>query len=68
MMMLMTRRVTLTHGAYSLQQVTKIISSQLELHRLTTGRQSRVITPCRMLKQMLYKYQVRTGTAACYAG
>ncbi len=35
---------------------TALISSKLELHRLTTGRQARVVTAMTMLKQMLFKY------------
>jgi 20S proteasome subunit beta 2 len=34
---------------------TALISSQLELHRLTTGRESRVVTAMTMLKQMLFR-------------
>merc|ERR1712070_969286 len=37
------------------QQVTDMISSQLELHRMQTGRQSRVSTSLAMLKQMLFR-------------
>ena len=36
---------------------TALISSKLELHRLQTGREARVITGVTMLKQMLFKYQ-----------
>lgn len=32
---------------------------QLDLLRLSTGTQSRVITACTMLKRMLFRYQVR---------
>lgn len=35
---------------------TALISSKLELHRLATGRQARVVTAMTMLKQMLFKY------------
>lgn len=34
---------------------TALVSSKLELHRLQTGREARVITAVTMLKQMLYK-------------
>ncbi len=34
------------------------MSSQLELHRLNTGRQVKVATAVRLLRQMLFKYQV----------
>merc|ERR1712054_564097 len=39
------------------QQVTDTIASQLELHRMAPGKQSRVPTALAMLKQMLYRYQ-----------
>merc|ERR1711934_1298984 len=39
------------------ENVTGLISSQLELHRLSTGRKSRVKTACTLLKQHLFKYQ-----------
>jgi len=39
------------------ENTTEIISSQLALHRLNTGRQSRVGTACKMLKHLLFKYQ-----------
>jgi len=35
---------------------TNLISSQLELHRLNTGRTPHVCTANRMLKQMLFRY------------
>lgn len=35
---------------------TNLISSKLELHRLATGREARVVTAMTMLKQMLFKY------------
>jgi 20S proteasome subunit beta 2 len=34
---------------------TNLISSQLELHRLSTGRSGRVVTAMTMLKQMLFR-------------
>lgn len=37
------------------EMTTALISSQLELHRLSTGRQARVVTAMTMLKQMLFK-------------
>eukprot|EP01137_Pigoraptor_chileana_P031906 Opistho-2@20454 len=49
-------------------QTTDLISSQLELHRLTTGRPSRVVTACRMLKQMLFKYQGQISAALVLGG
>lgn len=50
------------------EQTTKMISSQLELHRLTTGRSSRVVTACRLLKQLLFKYQGNIGAALVLGG
>jgi 20S proteasome alpha/beta subunit len=44
--------------AADLEMTTLQMSSQLELHRLNTGRTVRVATANRMLKQMLFKYQV----------
>nr|VZI39511.1 unnamed protein product [Spirometra erinaceieuropaei] len=49
------------------QMVTRMISSQIELHRLNTGRRPRVITALRLLKQHLFKYQGHVG-AACILG
>lgn len=34
---------------------TNLISSKLELHRMSTGREARVVTAMTMLKQMLFK-------------
>eukprot|EP00127_Corallochytrium_limacisporum_P002297 Clim_evm85s109 gene=Clim_evmTU85s109 len=50
------------------ENVTNMISSQLELHRLETGRQSRMVTACRKLKQMLYKYQGYVSAALVLGG
>ncbi|ORZ32315.1 proteasome subunit beta type-7 [Catenaria anguillulae PL171] len=47
---------------------TNLISSQLELHRLSTGRQARVITAMTLLKQMLYRYQGHVGAALILGG
>jgi 20S proteasome subunit beta 2 len=41
------------------ENTTKLIASQLELHRLNTGRTVPVVTANRMLSQMLFRYQVR---------
>lgn len=38
------------------EMTTQMISSQLELHRLNTGRTPRVCTANRLLKQMLFRY------------
>lgn len=40
----------------------------MELHRLATGRQSRVVTAMTMLKQMLFKYQGHIGAALVLGG
>ena len=37
------------------EMTTQMISSQLELHRLTTNRTPRVCTANRLLKQMLFR-------------
>merc|ERR1712046_378620 len=50
------------------QQVTDTIASQLELHRMATGKQSRVPTALAMLKQMLYKYQGHVSAALVLGG
>ncbi|RKP25035.1 nucleophile aminohydrolase, partial [Syncephalis pseudoplumigaleata] len=47
---------------------TALIASQLELHRLTTGRESRAVTAMTMLKQMLFKYQGHIGAALVLGG
>eukprot|EP00124_Ichthyophonus_hoferi_P004667 Ihof_evm4s543 gene=Ihof_evmTU4s543 len=50
------------------ENTTNLISSQLELHRLATNRQSRVATACTMLKQMLFKYQGHISAALVLGG
>ena len=50
------------------ENTTNMISSQLELHRLRTGRKSRVSTSNRMLKQMLYRYQGNISAALVLGG
>jgi len=50
------------------QQVTDMIASQLKLHRMSTGRQSRVSTSLNMLKDMLYRYQGNIGAALVLGG
>merc|ERR1711934_461893 len=50
------------------QQVTDMIASQLELHRFSTGRKSRVATSLAMLKQMLYRYQGHVSAALVLGG
>uniref|UniRef100_A0A3P9IHS8 Proteasome subunit beta n=2 Tax=Oryzias TaxID=8089 RepID=A0A3P9IHS8_ORYLA len=50
------------------EMTTQIISSNLELHALSTGRQPRVATANRMLKQMLFRYQGYIGAALVLGG
>lgn len=47
---------------------TGLISSQLELHRLATGRESRVATSLTMLKRMLFRYQGHVSAALVLGG
>lgn len=47
---------------------TKLIASQLELHRLYTGRIVPVKTANQMLKQMLFRYQGYIGAALVLGG
>lgn len=47
---------------------TNLISSQLELHRLNTGRTPHVCTANRMLKQMLFRYQGYISAALVLGG
>ncbi|KAH8556982.1 proteasome subunit beta type-7 [Umbelopsis sp. PMI_123] len=47
---------------------TNSISSQLELHRLSTGRKTRVATAMTLLKQMLFRYQGHIGAALVLGG
>lgn len=48
--------------------VTKMVESQLALHELNTGRQPRVATVVRILKQHLYRYQGHIGCALIVGG
>uniref|UniRef100_A0A8C6T430 Proteasome subunit beta n=1 Tax=Neogobius melanostomus TaxID=47308 RepID=A0A8C6T430_9GOBI len=50
------------------EMTTQIISSNLELHSLSTGRLPRVATANRMLKQMLFRYQGYIGAALVLGG
>jgi len=50
------------------ENTTGLISSQLELHRLATGRTSRVVTAMTMLKQMLFRYQGHVSAALVLGG
>ncbi|CED85233.1 20s proteasome subunit [Phaffia rhodozyma] len=47
---------------------TALISSNIELHSLSTGRKPRVVTAMTMLKQMLYRYQGHIGAALVLGG
>lgn len=50
------------------EAVTNMISSQLTLHRLETGKPSRVITALTMLKRHLYRYQGHVSAALVLGG
>ncbi|PPQ64453.1 hypothetical protein CVT24_008463 [Panaeolus cyanescens] len=47
---------------------TALISSNMELHGLETGRKPRVVTAMTMLKQYLYRYQGHVGAALVLGG
>lgn len=47
---------------------TKLIASQLELHRLNTGRIVPVSTANQLLKQMLFRYQGHVSAALVLGG
>lgn len=47
---------------------TALISSNMELHALSTGRKPRVVTAMTMLKQMLFQYQGNVGAALVLGG
>lgn len=47
---------------------TALISSQLKLHRLSTGRESRVVTAVTLLKRMLWRYQGHISAALVLGG
>ncbi|XP_037402136.1 proteasome subunit beta type-7 isoform X2 [Pygocentrus nattereri] len=50
------------------EMTTQLISSNLELHSLSTNRLPRVATANRMLKQMLFRYQGYIGAALVLGG
>jgi len=50
------------------ENTTGLISSQLELHKLSTGREPRVVTAKTMLQQMLFKYQGYISAALILGG
>jgi len=50
------------------EKTTEMIASQLELHRMNTGMQPRVVTAVTLLKRMLYKYQGHVSAALVLGG
>ncbi|XP_045197899.1 proteasome subunit beta type-7-like [Mercenaria mercenaria] len=50
------------------EMTTQMIASQLELHKLNTGRKPRVATANRLLKQMLFRYQGYISAALVLGG
>lgn len=50
------------------EKTTEMISSQLELHRLNTGCQPRVVTAVTLLKRMLFRYQGHISAALVLGG
>ena len=50
------------------ENVTGMVSSQLELHRYATGRQSRIITALTLLKTHLFQYQGHVSAALVLGG
>jgi len=54
--------------AADLEMTTQMMSSQLELHRLHTGRQVPVVAANCMLKQYLFRYQGHVGAALVLGG
>lgn len=54
--------------AADLEHATGLISSQVELHRLATGTQVRVVNVVTRFKKMLFKYQGNIGCALVLGG
>lgn len=50
------------------EKTTEMIASQLELLRLTTRTESRVVTACTMLKRLLFRYQGHVSAALILGG
>ena len=50
------------------EKTTELMASQLELLRLDTKRQSRVVTACTLLKRMLFRYQGHISAALVLGG
>jgi len=47
---------------------TALISSKIELHRMATGKQPRLVTALTMLKRLLFRYQGHVGAALILGG
>ena len=59
----------LAHGLPSFcTRVAAMISSKLALHRMATGRRSRVVTAKTLLSQMLWRYQGHVSAALVLGG
>jgi len=54
--------------AADLEHTTELMASQLTLHKLATGMQTRVCTVVRRLSQLLYRYQGHIGCALVLGG
>ncbi|KAL9988959.1 hypothetical protein ACROYT_G003457 [Oculina patagonica] len=50
------------------EYVTNLISSHIQLHSLSTGRQARIVTALRLLKQLLFRYQGYISAALVLGG
>lgn len=50
------------------EKTTELISSQLEILRMDTHSQSRVVTACTLLKRMLFRYQGHISAALVLGG
>ncbi|XP_044162118.1 proteasome subunit beta type-7-like [Bufo gargarizans] len=50
------------------EYVTQLLSSNLAIHSMSTGRSPRVCTATRMLKQLLYRYQGHIGASIILGG
>ncbi|PIO37211.1 hypothetical protein AB205_0110800, partial [Aquarana catesbeiana] len=50
------------------EYVTQLLSSNMNLHALSTGRQVRVCAANRMLKQLMYRYQGHVGASIITGG
>lgn len=50
------------------EKTTELISSQMDLLRMNTGTDSRVVTACTMLKRMLFRYQGYVSAALVLGG